>query len=399
MNVGEWGSIALTGQLQSEDGKRYVAAPAGARKVDRWRARAKYRGADGRLRDVERYAETKARAKRVLEKALREQVAPVNAGELGPGTTVKAAAAAWQRDIRAQGNRAPSTLDAYDGALARFVIGTDDHPGPLANLTLREVSVGRLDAALRAIVDAHGSGSAKMARTVYNGILSLAVRHGALATNPMRDVSPVRRHLARASERDTKRALTRSERDTLVEYARTDDFAQTHDLADLIAFLAGTGARIGEACALTWPSLDLDAGTARIEATLVRAVGQGVAIQQQTKTDAGVRTIGLPEWLVARLRARKASVGVNPWQVVFASPDGHLRDRRNTSRHLRAVFDAAGFPWATAHTLRKTVATLLDEDGLSAREIANQLGHARPSLTQDVYMDRRALSDRPAKVL
>jgi integrase len=46
--------------------------------------------------------------------------------------------------------------------------------------------------------------------------------------------------------------------------------------------------------------------------------------------------------------------------------------------------------WITSHTLRKTNATILDDAGLSARQIADQLGHARPSLTMDVYMGRGA---------
>lgn len=51
------------------------------------------------------------------------------------------------------------------------------------------------------------------------------------------------------------------------------------------------------------------------------------------------------------------------------------------------------------HTYRKTVATLLDGDGLSARVIADQLGHARISMTQDVYLGRRVVDDPAAAAL
>jgi integrase len=44
----------------------------------------------------------------------------------------------------------------------------------------------------------------------------------------------------------------------------------------------------------------------------------------------------------------------------------------------------------TPHVFRKTCATILDEAGLTARMIADQLGHSRPSMTQDVYMGRKA---------
>jgi hypothetical protein len=48
--------------------------------------------------------------------------------------------------------------------------------------------------------------------------------------------------------------------------------------------------------------------------------------------------------------------------------------------------------WVRSHTARRTVATILDLQGLSARAIADQLGHARPPMTQDVYMGRRVVS-------
>jgi len=46
-------------------------------------------------------------------------------------------------------------------------------------------------------------------------------------------------------------------------------------------------------------------------------------------------------------------------------------------------------PRFVSHTARRTVAPLLDEQGLTARSIADQLGHARVSMTRNVYMGRR----------
>jgi len=40
------------------------------------------------------------------------------------------------------------------------------------------------------------------------------------------------------------------------------------------------------------------------------------------------------------------------------------------------------------HSFRETVATLIDERGLSARVCADHLGHAKVSMTQDRYMSR-----------
>lgn len=48
---------------------------------------------------------------------------------------------------------------------------------------------------------------------------------------------------------------------------------------------------------------------------------------------------------------------------------------------------------------RKTAATEMDRAGLSAREIADQLGHARVSMTQGRYLGLRAASDAAASAL
>ena len=55
--------------------------------------------------------------------------------------------------------------------------------------------------------------------------------------------------------------------------------------------------------------------------------------------------------------------------------------------------------WVTSHTFRKTVATRLDEAGLTARQVADQLGHANPSMTLDVYFGRQVVSAEAARVL
>ena len=61
--------------------------------------------------------------------------------------------------------------------------------------------------------------------------------------------------------------------------------------------------------------------------------------------------------------------------------------------------EADALAWVTSHSFRKTTATILDDAGQSARQIADQLGHARPSLTQDVFMGRRAKNPGAAAAL
>ena len=82
---------------------------------------------------------------------------------------------------------------------------------------------------------------------------------------------------------------------------------------------------------------------------------------------------------------------------VFADSKAGYRD--NGSRAFREVRAGTGFDWVKPHTYRKTVATLLDGSGATARMIADQLGHSRVSMTQDVYLGRRSVDPSVAQAL
>jgi integrase len=112
--------------------------------------------------------------------------------------------------------------------------------------------------------------------------------------------------------------------------------------------------------------------------------GEGLRIQANGKTATSTRTIERPADVVARQVAAES----NEWDVVFSSPVVSSATRPNTSNDVSELTTDAGHGWATAHTFRHTVATLLALAGLSAREIANYLGHAPATTTQDVYMSR-----------
>ena len=116
-----------------------------------------------------------------------------------------------------------------------------------------------------------------------------------------------------------------------------------------------------------------------------------------------MRTLALPTWCVQVLQHRvqqhdpaRVGHGSDP---VFPAPKGGLRDPSNTQGDLRETLAWCGLPGVTSHIFRKTTATLLDNAGLSARTIADQLGHAQPSVTQNVYMGRKIASTQAASVL
>jgi integrase len=315
----------------------------------------------------------------------------VNVGEsISEETKLAELVRLWLVDLRAEvaaGVKAPGTGELYETTARRVVEG-------LGELRLREVTVGRADRFIAATQQLHGPVSAKRAKTVLNGVMGLAARHDAIRSNPIRDTRRIRH-----GERKTAAALDLDQVRELRKLLAADQKAQDWDLVEFVDLMLATGKRIGETAALTWDAIDLDAGTVEIRGTVVRIKGHGLVIKPRPKTKAGFRKLRLPSWAVVMLRRRAAVAEPNPWGVVFTSPLGMLRDPSNTQADLREVFGRLGYGWLTSHVFRKTAATAMDYAHMSARMIADQLGQAQVSVTQDVYLGRKIASEEAARAL
>ena len=151
--------------------------------------------------------------------------------------------------------------------------------------------------------------------------------------------------------------------------------------ADLIAFLAGTGARIDEARRVRWQDVNLE---------------QGRVYLRGTKSETSDRWLNLLDWLVGQLAARAADCGAGGY--VFAAPaqrdPERVWDQSNSAGAVRAALDACGLTWAVPHTFRRTVATLLDQANLPIARIADQLSHSDVSMTARVYLGRDLKGDK-----
>src|SRR4051794_33591956 len=66
-----------------------------------------------------------------------------------------------------------------------------------------------------------------------------------------------------------------------------------------------------------------------------------------------------------------------------------LRDPSNTQGDLREAFDRAGYTTITSHTLRRTVATLMDEAGADGESCGRSVG-SRQGLDDDRSLLRPA---------
>jgi integrase len=291
------------------------------------------------------------------------------------------------------------TLAGYQTALSQII-----NPG-LGALRLTEARAGVVDEAL-ARVD-HAGRTTRVARSVLAQMFAMAVRHDALTANPMREVRrpPRRRRAVQALTVEQARTLlelTRSHRDGVARDERglvLGGARRTTDLHDVVLLLLGTGMRIGEALALEWADVDLDAEDAevpcvRVAATMVEprrdATSGQVFVaelhrQPTTKTGAS-RSIALPCATVEMLNQRRAGLMTqHDRQPVFAHAGGGWLWPNNVRTRLRGVVADTPLAGVSPHTLRRTVGTLVAHgEGLdAARDV---LGHRGPSVTARHYI-------------
>lgn len=347
---------------------------------EKWTASFYYRNNQGQRRRIEATASSKTAARREAMASLDRVMSSGGMGRYGERTTFGEVAEEWYQQIARlveQDRRSPTTLELYRRTLDLHVLPA------LGDLRLSELSVARLDHFLHEKHRTDSYAIAKVCRSVCSGVCGFAVRRDAMRFNPVRDVAPLEE-----GGREPARALTADEVSRWLAILDESDYARRKDLPDLVRFLLGTGCRVGEALGVHWEDVDLERRQVHIRRTVIRVPKQGL-VGKRPKSRAGERLLGLPSWLVQLLSERRSMVsGDGP---VFPASVGGYRDRQNVERAFRVVREGTEFDWVVPHTYRKTVATLMDRGGLTARTIADQLGHSRISMTQDVYLGRRAV--------
>ena len=358
-----------------------------------WMARCRYRDSDGVTRKVERvgpadeYDKRGKLAEDALIEALTSRRTPGTADAISLDTRVTELINRHLVRL-AEDGRAAMTLETYRydaGNFAKFIGG----------VRVGEATPARIDAALRSMRTTHGVTAARRCRTILRGGLQLAVMANVLGSNPVRDVSMIKS----AKPPKGAEALRADQLRDLLSRLQASDYCRKRDLVDPVTVFIATGVRRAELLALRWEDYDAAGATLTVSGKVVRVGGEGLRRFDTAKSVSGLRTIPLPRFAVEALNARRSRPFVGQQRTIFASTGGTLRDPGNFGAQWRKVRDELGVPTVTTHSFRKTIATLIDEDGLSARVGADQLGHAMVSMTQDRYMSRGRVHTEVAELL
>lgn len=347
-----------------------------------WSAECRYRDADGVTRKVKRlgpadeFDKHGKLAEDTLTEALRSRRPPLSANEIGLDTRLGDLVDRHLKRLEGKG-RSPATMNTYRVAakkLERF----------LGGVRVEEATAGRISDAIDGMRLEHGATMARQARTILLGGMQLAVLAEVITSNPVRQIEAIER----TSPRRGAVALSVVELRALLVNLRASDYCRDADLVDPITVLIATGLRRSELLALRWRDFSAKNATLTVAGKVVRATGVGLQRIDDTKSEAGKRTVALPHFAVETLKSRRVRPYVGGHEYIFASSVGTLRDPNNFAKQWRKVRDDLGVPQASSHSFRKSVATLVDDEGLSARIAADVLGHSNVSMTQNNYMRR-----------
>ena len=378
--------MVVAAQKRDSEGRWKNAAH--VRQAERWRARFYYRGYDGILRTVDGFGHKRAVAESACELKLEARLSAYGS-HFTRSTSFVSVGRVWLEYIKRPGSgKSARTIEDYEGSFDRHV---DVNGSLIRGLSLEQVNKAQtIRLFLEDIADRSGTGSAKTVKSVVSNVLGFGVDNGVLEANACRSVRPAKSRNTGPSERDTGRAFTEDELRAVIDCARQQARADTMNprtlrmrqtVADMIEFMAGTGVRIGEARALRWRDLDLKLRRVSIHGT---------------KSKNAERILNLSTSLTKTLKAHAKREGVTGY--VFSSPGSSDPetpwDQSNNAQAMKTVFHEAGFPWATPHTLRRTVASRLHANGIELVRIADQLGHADPAMTMSVYLGRDFRGDK-----
>ncbi len=344
------------------------------RKDGRWEAAVRVGAPNGQRSRVRAYGATSAEARAALKAAVKraEQGRPVNDSSV----TVKAWLTTWQKPALAASARRESTQYTYTRVAEGHLVPT------LGDVRLRDLRAHHVEGLMVRMEKAGLSGSTRrLALQVLRVALDTAVRDGLLASNPTEAVQ-------RPRQTPQKDAVWYSPEETLALL----DAAKGERWSPLLVTVAYLGLRIGEALALRWVDLDLDAGTLTVSGTLTRH-GHATLTRTEPKSVKSRRTLPLPQAVRAVLAEQRRAQAVErlrageSWRdsgAVFATEDGGWVEPRTVSRWYTRMATQAGVG-GSWHSLRHSTATLLLTSGVPMSTVSAVLGHADVRTTVGVY--------------
>jgi integrase len=253
----------------------------------------------------------------------------------------------------------------------------------LGQVKIRDLRPEHIQGLYRSLLDQDvGTYTVIKVHTVLHSALQQATLTGMISRNPASYAQPPR------EPANEMAILNESQVSQLLVAANGHRWEALYHLAIV------TGMRQMEILGLKWTDLDWLRQTLRIERQLQRPEGGEAVKFASPKTRFGKRAIALGGKTIEVLRAHllyqqgeKTVAGIK-WVengLIFTNSLGGPIDARNLLRNFKQLLRDAGLPAIRFHDLRHTAASLMLNAGIPVIVVSRRLGHARASITLDVY--------------
>ncbi|MER5864622.1 site-specific integrase [Kitasatospora sp. NPDC002040] len=163
----------------------------------------------------------------------------------------------------------------------------------------------------------------------------------------------------------------------------------------LVLIAAFCGLRWGELIGLSRRDVDTEAGTIRVRRSIAE-LSNGERVAKLPKSAAGVRTVGLPDVILAEVRHHMATFA-EPGSDgrVFVGEKGATPRRNHFNRLWRRACAAVGVNGLHFHDLRHLGNQLAASTGASLRELMARMGH---STTRAALIYQHATAERERSI-
>lgn len=163
-------------------------------------------------------------------------------------------------------------------------------------------------------------------------------------------------------------------------HRKRDGSLKSNNYALLIKTAIFTGIRSGELRGLQWGDIDWQCHQLHVR----RSWKEGTF--HQPKTQASIRRLDLPKFLVSELREWRLACPKGADDLIFPNLAGRPMSNANLlQRGFYPALRRAGLRKIRFHDLRHTFASLLIANGEDIVRVSRLLGHSSPTVTLNVY--------------
>ncbi|WP_258111605.1 site-specific integrase [Alicyclobacillus sp. SP_1] len=278
----------------------------------------------------------------------------------------------------------PSTWRSYEWTLNYHII---PHIGHLKLKQITPNHIERLYKQLRESPRPDGKPGNLSERTILHvhlilqNALDRAVRWNLIGRNPCKLVD---------APRPKKVEMKVWSKEQLQKFIAVSSEDELHHV---FLLLATTGMRIGEVLGLRWSDVDLVNCKVTVQQQL--SFVKGGYVVQPPKTRSGNRTIPVPNQVIDVLKDVKKQQDFKreffgeDYQTgldfVCCTDKGTPLYHGNFTARWNSLIQKAGIPRIRIHDIRHTHASLLLQQGVNPKVVAERLGHANVSITLDTY--------------